>query len=46
MRSSLLIGILLSRTFAGVVAQAAGWRVVYGATAGAMALTTVACGCR
>jgi predicted MFS family arabinose efflux permease len=40
--SGLLIGILLSRTFSGVVAQLAGWRVVYGAAAGAMALTTVA----
>jgi predicted MFS family arabinose efflux permease len=40
--SGLLIGILLSRTFSGVIAQLAGWRVVYGAAAGAMALTTVA----
>jgi predicted MFS family arabinose efflux permease len=40
--SGLLIGILLSRTFSGVVAQLAGWRVVYGAAAGAMALTTIA----
>ena len=40
--SGLLIGILLSRTFAGVVAQLAGWRVVYGAAAGFMALTTIA----
>jgi predicted MFS family arabinose efflux permease len=40
--SGLLIGILLSRTFSGVIAQLAGWRVVYGAAAGAMALTTIA----
>ena len=40
--SGLLIGILLSRTFSGVVAQLAGWRVVYGAAAGFMALTTIA----
>lgn len=40
--SGLLIGILLSRTFAGLIAQAAGWRVVYGTAAGATALTTIA----
>jgi predicted MFS family arabinose efflux permease len=40
--SGLLIGILLSRTFSGVIADLAGWRVVYGAAAGAMALTTIA----
>jgi predicted MFS family arabinose efflux permease len=38
----LLIGILLSRTFSGVIAQLAGWRAVYGAAAVVMALTTVA----
>jgi predicted MFS family arabinose efflux permease len=37
----LLIGILLSRTFAGVVAGLAGWRAVYGAAAVFMALTAV-----
>jgi predicted MFS family arabinose efflux permease len=37
-----LIGILLSRTFAGALAQVAGWRSVYGAAAGLMALTAVA----
>jgi predicted MFS family arabinose efflux permease len=40
--SGLLIGILLSRTFSGVIAAVAGWRVVYGAAAGAMTLTTIA----
>jgi predicted MFS family arabinose efflux permease len=37
----LLIGILLSRTFAGVVAQFGGWRTVYGIAAVLMALTAV-----
>src|SRR6201999_670444 len=40
--SGLLIGILLSRTFSGIIAAVAGWRVVYAAAAGAMALTTIA----
>lgn len=38
----LLIGILLSRTLAGLLAQAGGWRTVYAAAAAMMALTTVA----
>jgi len=37
----LLIGILLSRTFAGVVAGFGGWRTVYGTAAVFMALTAV-----
>ncbi|MGD0704051.1 MAG: MFS transporter [Trebonia sp.] len=40
----LLIGILLSRTFAGVVAALAGWRAVYAVAAAAMAVTAVALG--
>lgn len=38
---SLLIGILLSRTFAGVIASVAGWRGVYGVAAGLMAVMAV-----
>ncbi len=37
----LLLGVLLSRTFAGVVASAAGWRGVYAAAAGLMAVMAV-----
>lgn len=39
--SGLLTGILLSRTFAGVVAQFAGWRGVYAVAAVLMAVTTI-----
>jgi predicted MFS family arabinose efflux permease len=38
----LLIGVLLCRTFSGVLAQVAGWRAVYATAAALMALTTVA----
>jgi predicted MFS family arabinose efflux permease len=38
--SGLLIGILLARTFSGIVAQLGGWRLVYGlAAAGMLALS-------
>ena len=39
---ALVIGILVSRTFAGVVAGLAGWRAVYGIAAVLMALTALA----
>lgn len=39
--SGLLTGVLLSRTFAGIVAQLAGWRGVYAIAAVVMAATTV-----
>ncbi|HET6792959.1 MAG TPA: MFS transporter, partial [Acidimicrobiales bacterium] len=38
--SGLLLGVLLARTLAGYVAQAAGWRSVYFAAAGLMAVTS------
>jgi predicted MFS family arabinose efflux permease len=38
----MLIGILLSRTFAGILAQVGGWRMVYAVAAGLMAVTAVA----
>ena len=39
--SGLLIGVLLARTFSGLIAQAAGWRAVY-AVGGALVLILVA----
>jgi predicted MFS family arabinose efflux permease len=40
--SGLIIGILLARTVSGLIAQAAGWRVVFGAAAAAMGLVAMA----
>lgn len=39
---AVLVGILLSRTFAGLIASAAGWRAVYAVAAGLMAVTALA----
>lgn len=41
---ALLLGVLLSRTFAGVVAGAAGWRAVYAVAAGLMTITAITLG--
>lgn len=38
--TGLLLGILLSRTFSGLIAQAAGWRAVYWAAAGLLGIMT------
>ena len=39
--SGLLLGILLARSFSGIIAQVAGWRMVYAGAAGAMAVLGV-----
>jgi predicted MFS family arabinose efflux permease len=39
--TGLLIGILLARTFAGIVAQLAGWRAIYAISAGLMVVFAV-----
>ena len=39
--SGLLLGILLARTLSGLIAGAAGWRVVYGSAAGLVVLLAV-----
>jgi predicted MFS family arabinose efflux permease len=40
--SGLLMGILLARTFSGLVASVAGWRVVFAVAAGAMLILSLA----
>jgi predicted MFS family arabinose efflux permease len=40
--SGLLIGILLARTFSGIVAQLGGWRLVYGLAAAGMLILSIA----
>ena len=39
--TGLLMGLMLSRSFSGIIAQAAGWRTVYGAAGVALALMAV-----